>query len=792
MTGTRLDLSHHLSEFQQTWGALQADLSSAIGATDMGRAYEISGKLVEAATEFVSRWGDANADAGLLGEVRTNRLVALQTRAMVGSVAGHWPASRAALETLVWEGGDAFRTDAAFTLGCGLVRADEYRAAIPYFRVVLADSYTAPQQRVQALSMLATCYRSLEDPLQASALARQAAAEATQLGLETDALRMELQALYFETLADSTGAARDHLRQAADALKKRAFNDGKLRVEISQNLADYYRKIGQTGAAKDEMEQALALTGEDLQLRWSTLQSFSRVVKKAEEGIAYAEQAAETARNMGVDANLAQSLNLLISWRLEVFDDGRQIAQAQLEMDELRKIADSETVYNTLNAWALAEAKSNEFDRALATIAKAQRTSPDKVQDCIYMRAAVLKNAERYQEALQVAREGLARLNPEDRHIRALTQRADLNRVCAQSEAALGNLPQALLHAEHSRALGNSPANDWRELQHWLDGENVAAVYLLTMSKSTLCLIAEPGKGASVERFPLTEPLVTRLSPGRNVLDAGVWNGKLAKMCAELGPVIAQGVEPVLKRNRTVYLFPESALAGFPFAALSFSDGSRLVDHCALVFAPALRVAKELSERVTARKSLLVVSAGEEGGVSFRGQSSAIAALPLWRESRELADANFKSFVEAAPSADVVHLACHGTVASGVEEGLSASVIELHAHEPLTAKQVSALRLQASLVFLNACRSGVFRAELYGEVGGFWQAFLDAGAVSVIATLTFVNPDAAHRLAEAFYREWVPGQVSKAEALRRVQAELAKTEKNELAWASQVLVGCHR
>lgn len=78
------------------------------------------------------------------------------------------------------------------------------------------------------------------------------------------------------------------------------------------------------------------------------------------------------------------------------------------------------------------------------------------------------------------------------------------------------------------------------------------------------------------------------------------------------------------------------------------------------------------------------------------------------------------------------------------------------------------------------------------EVGGFWEAFLAAGAASLIATLSYVDPLSAQMLARQFYREWLSGEATKAEALRRAQLWMRSHRPEPEHWATHILIGDHR
>ena len=89
----------------------------------------------------------------------------------------------------------------------------------------------------------------------------------------------------------------------------------------------------------------------------------------------------------------------------------------------------------------------------------------------------------------------------------------------------------------------------------------------------------------------------------------------------------------------------------------------------------------------------------------------------------------------------------------------------------ITAKEIFDLngQLHADLVFLNACSSGTFQMSLGSEMGGFLEAFIRAGARSIIATLYHIDPPEAQNIALVFYKKWLKGGKSKAEALKLAQ-----------------------
>jgi CHAT domain-containing protein len=107
----------------------------------------------------------------------------------------------------------------------------------------------------------------------------------------------------------------------------------------------------------------------------------------------------------------------------------------------------------------------------------------------------------------------------------------------------------------------------------------------------------------------------------------------------------------------------------------------------------------------------------------------------------------------------------------------------------LFASDVSSLRLDAGLVVLSACQSGLVGVTDYDDIGGLALAFLAGGADSVVATLWSVEDEATCSLMQAFYAEL--RSHSKAEALRLACLALLQTERfsHPSCWSPFVLMG---
>ena len=98
------------------------------------------------------------------------------------------------------------------------------------------------------------------------------------------------------------------------------------------------------------------------------------------------------------------------------------------------------------------------------------------------------------------------------------------------------------------------------------------------------------------------------------------------------------------------------------------------------------------------------------------------------------------------------------------------------------------MKLQADLVVLSACETGLGK-EVKGEgLMSLMRAFMYAGASSVVISLWNVNDESASDLMIRFYRNLKTG-MSKGEALRQAQLETINDNGFPFFWAPFILVG---
>ena len=125
----------------------------------------------------------------------------------------------------------------------------------------------------------------------------------------------------------------------------------------------------------------------------------------------------------------------------------------------------------------------------------------------------------------------------------------------------------------------------------------------------------------------------------------------------------------------------------------------------------------------------------------------------------------------------VIHFATHALIDESHPElsGVVLSLVDEHGRPRegvLYAHDIFNLRLNAELVVLSACRTGLGREDRGEGLMGLTRGFMYAGAPRVIASLWAVNDKATAELMVHFYRKMLKENMRPAAALRAAQAEV--------------------
>ena len=539
-------------------------------------------------------------------------------------------------------------------------------------------------------------------------------------------------------------------------------------------------------------------------------------VPELDKAIMYADEAYQIAHTLQQPALIGSILRDLIPLLIMKNESGLKKRADDL-MDELRKINLVNVLTQILLKRSFLYNQQKDFELALKDVEEAERyaSTLDLRLHVLGTRTMILQSMGRIEESLKANQQAIELLSEQDIPEGEPSQASWVSHLsmieALQGNAALmltqlGRVNEAFEFAEkgRSRILRGRLAQagittgdkiiqkDYvtlDELDTLLSLDNAAMVMYWVGSRKTLALIIDPST---------ITPKYTIISLGEEELknifteNTEVLSNEILKQLSDklLPPEICK----VIRQCKILYFIPYSYLYSVPFGALYLDDGSQIIDNCAVCYMPSASLLKCFHSRQSNSIGHACLAFGAQGSVnySFTDLAKEIEGLD-WERSELLPEtATAKQFLEKAPLFSVLHLSCHGVV-EHLPSTLSASKIKFD-NEDLSAKDIFEYegRLNADLIFLNTCYSGKFNIRMGSEVGGFWQAFLSAGATSIIATLNKVDPHYAQALALKFYDVWLKGDITKAEALRQAQLYIREQNKEIENWASHILVGYHR
>ncbi|MCX5753457.1 MAG: CHAT domain-containing protein, partial [Candidatus Krumholzibacteria bacterium] len=258
----------------------------------------------------------------------------------------------------------------------------------------------------------------------------------------------------------------------------------------------------------------------------------------------------------------------------------------------------------------------------------------------------------------------------------------------------------------------------------------------------------------------------------------------------ELYDLLLEPAARSLGAGEKLIIIPDGLLSRLPFALLKSGDRYLVADHD-VSYAPSLRTLRYLRERGAVRVrskrtpeyDIIVIGAS---GESAAGPKSGARVYPFTdipieplptaaREAKDVASIFSRSLVLAGRSAGegslkesriddtgILHIAAHAYIDNddlrrsfivlNPERGFGDTLARLPEDGILQWQEIAALKLNAALVTLSACRTagGVLS---YGEgMSGLTEAFLYAGGGCVLAAQLDIPDDLAGEMMVEYYR----------------------------------------
>ena len=373
------------------------------------------------------------------------------------------------------------------------------------------------------------------------------------------------------------------------------------------------------------------------------------------------------------------------------------------------------------------------------------------------------------------------------------------------------------------------------EVQSKLVDDRTALIEYLLGEKRSLAWVVTKDKVA-IAILPARKDIEERVAAYRKVLDERVSVLTLQKSLTRINVLgqdlygsIFKPLENGVGSSQTLIIVPDGTLAYLPFEALVTTYGhgkpTYLAEKLAIVYAPsasALVTVDEMNRPITPRRTLLafgdprvpsssasnhVASAHDVGTAAVKPRDAAgdytergfsLSRLPYTRDEVLAISSLFpvaqrqvylgaeatEEAVKAAKLDDFrfIHFASHGFLDERKPDrsGILLSSAPQSAEDGiLQVDEIMRLKLNADLVTLSACSTGLGKLVSGEGILGLTRAFFYAGARNVAVSLWNVNDSATATLMQSFYRNLARG-LPEGEALR--QAKLSLLSSSEASW----------
>jgi CHAT domain-containing protein len=546
-------------------------------------------------------------------------------------------------------------------------------------------------------------------------------------------------------------------------------------------IADLYSTASLVSRAQNNLRKSIADLEEalryaeagygtpipNIQSDLSDLYRQSGNLLKAEE---LAHDAAESAQAAGYIALVPRTLHRLA----EVQISQQKYAEADRTYDRAANIQDMMigNADSTLGKTALVKAASDLYAKHFALVAEHIGNSEKAFAIIEQVRGRVLTDllmagANTSPESLE-SEKRIARLRlrlmaaHSDQEIRQLRDEIFLAEQSSSVTPEISILKSNVHRAINLKQLQSSLSPSEAVLEYVVDDP---ASYCVVVSHDDSHIVKLPGKKAI---SPLVSEYLREVKAKHSAYE----------QARRLYDVLL-GAIPEARNKRQLVIVRDGELHLVPFDSLVDRNSHYLVESGTVVYSPSatsfflLRTATH--SKISAETVLAV------GGVPYdrsnlrpsavtRGYSSSLSNLPSSREEALTAAAAFpstsrtlllgdnatESAFKKANNHRVIHLAVHAIANETRPERSALVLLSDPEHDEdgfLQASEIVQLPLNADLVVLSACDTAVGPLEGQEGVSTISQAFLLAGARTVVSTLWSVEDETTLYLMKAFYGE---------------------------------------
>jgi CHAT domain-containing protein len=319
-----------------------------------------------------------------------------------------------------------------------------------------------------------------------------------------------------------------------------------------------------------------------------------------------------------------------------------------------------------------------------------------------------------------------------------------------------------------------------REVQALLEPKQVLLEYFVTPQQSYLWLADKNQLRSFSLRLTRTD-LVQRLAALRSAISERKPLKEYQLLARELYEQLIAPAEAFIQ-GKEVIIVPHDVLHHLPFHALVRSDGRYLIEKYSIQYISSASLLQftQAKRRELGKKVLAFGNPAAESLKELKFAERETAELKKLFPSTTLLQRNeaTKDKIRGlARDYDILHFAAHTELKQ--DDPLSSAVLLAKSSNDsgrLEVRDIFTLDLNASLVVLRGCETGLGQLSSGDELVGLTRAFIYAGTPSVVASLWQVDDASTAHLMSSFYRNLQ--SKSKVESLRQAQLDMIRGKAN--------------
>ena len=316
-----------------------------------------------------------------------------------------------------------------------------------------------------------------------------------------------------------------------------------------------------------------------------------------------------------------------------------------------------------------------------------------------------------------------------------------------------------------------------KQVQALLEPEQSLLEYLVTPGKTYLWIVDK--KRSQSLTIPISrKELVHKIEALRTSISDLRPLAEYQRIARDL---YEQLVRPAISivRGKELIIVPHDVLHYLPFQALYSTKSNYLLeDYSVRYLSSASLLQFTTAKRKTVGQKVLAIGNPTLEASKTRLPLAELEAKEIQKFYPQTAvfvrDAATEQTVRAlSPTYDVLHFATHAELSK--EDPLSSAILLTKSGNEdgrLEVKELFGMNLNASLVVLSGCETGLGKLSSGDELVGLTRAFIYAGTPSVVASLWKVDDHSTAQLMSGFYRNLKT--ITKVEALRQAQLNMIR------------------